>query len=88
MAYNDIVNMAHDNDLRLRIVAAAAQEQDLNPGHWTDLNLWHVVSAPRWAEAYAYAKASSNERPGYDEAVITDTMILAAVQARVDATAG
>ena len=85
MSYNDIAAMAHDASLRARLIAAAAQEQDSNPGHWVDSNIWNLVAAPGWADAYGYALASNHEKPGYDEAVISDAMILSAVQARVAA---
>lgn len=87
MSYNDIVAMATDQDLLNRCIAAAAQEGQHEPGpqQWVATYMWHLVSSPGWADAWAYAVNSGNTTPGDDGGVITDGMILSAVQARRDA---
>ena len=82
MSYFDVATMAKDGDLRERIAACAATEgvTSPHPTAWADGHQWQLAAAPGWADAYAYAVLSGNERPGRDEAVITDGMILSAVQ--------
>lgn len=75
MSYWNIAAMAQNIDLQARIFAAGAQEN-------VDVNgkILRVCSAPGWADAWESALAGGHEQPGRDEAVITDEMILAAVQ--------
>lgn len=82
MSYNDIATMAKDGDLRERIAACAAEEgvREPHPTQWADRNQWALAASPGWADAYGYALNTNTERPGKSESVITDTMILAAVQ--------
>lgn len=82
MSYWDISQMAADPDLLARVAACAAQEQD-SPGawQWAVDNMLVLAAQPGWAEAWASAQASGNPAPGRDPGVITDGMILAAVQA-------
>jgi hypothetical protein len=79
--------MATDQDLLNRCIAAAAQEGVWEPGpqQWAAMHIWHLASSPGWADAYDYAVNAGNTEPGKDGAVITDAMILAAVQKRMDA---
>jgi hypothetical protein len=79
--------MQLDLDLRYRITACAAQElaavgnkQAATPQYWVDAHLWQLVVSPGWPEAYSYAVSTNVVRPGWDPGVITDAMILAAVQ--------
>jgi len=81
MSYNDIAALAEDVDLRKRLTACAATEGRKSPSWWVESRIWRLVSQPGWSGAYAYAKAANNTRPGYDEAVITDSQILSGVQA-------
>ena len=85
MSYNDVARMAKDGHLRERIAACASTEgiTDPHPTKWADDNQWYLAGSPGWADAYAYAALSGNEAPGRDEAVVTDGMILSAVQARI-----
>ena len=78
--YWDVALMAQDTDLTRRVQACAAQEQDGNPYTWTADNMLDVCASPGWADAWASALAGGNETPGRDPAVITDGMILSAVQ--------
>lgn len=82
MSYNSIAAAAQDGALRLRIAACIAQEQPGAGKHPTaiaDEIQWRVVSIPTISDAYAYAVNSNNPRPGHDEAVVTDAMLLTAV---------
>ena len=83
MSYWTVSEMALDNDLTRREAAAYAQE----PGAHGDEQTWalanglKLAASPGWDAAYSSALASGIERPGKDESVITDGMILSAVQA-------
>lgn len=81
MSYWDIALMAGDNQLTQREAAAAAQEQDGDPMTWALANGMKLAASPGWADAWASALASGNTEPGKDPGVITDGMILSAVQA-------
>ncbi len=91
MAYTDIVEMATNATLRTRFAAAAAAEGEDDPSRWAADNAWHLAASPGWADAWAYAEdtATVNQNPdtGMRNDVITDGMILSAVQARQAALA-
>jgi hypothetical protein len=90
MAYSDIAALTRDADFQARIMACYAVEtlnrDDLvpTPEAWTFANLWELAAQPGFGDAYAYAIANHPDdptyRPGNDPAVITDGMILGAVQ--------
>ena len=81
MGYWDIAQMSADVDLTSRVAACAAQEGVPDPRQWAADNVLLLAAEPGWADAWASAVAAGNEQPGRDPAVITDGMILAAVQA-------
>lgn len=82
MSYWDVSIMAGDSDLTARETACAATENvAADPAQWVYDHRWQLAGQPGWSDAWASAVASGNERPGRDEAVITDGQILAAVQA-------
>ena len=81
MSYWDIAQMSADPDLTSRVAAAAAQEGAADPRNWAADNMLTLAASPGWGEAWASAVAGGNEQPGRDPAVITDGMILSAVQA-------
>jgi hypothetical protein len=81
MAYTDIAQLHSDNDFIFRTQACVATEGELEPEQWVSEHIWEMAAAPGFGDAYAYAVASENPRPGNDPAVITDGMILGAVQA-------
>jgi len=85
MSYNAQAQLSQDGDFRNRIAACAAVETDneIQATAWADKNIWQVSAAPGFADAYASALAGDVERPGADEAVITDGQILSAVQALI-----
>lgn len=92
MSYATLTAQSRDPDLSDRVVAAGVQEahegtnQDTafaaevraSAMRATDL-VWPVCLATE--DEYASALAAGVERPGLDEAVITDQAILSAVQA-------
>lgn len=83
MTYNAIAAAAQDQHLRMRIAACIAQEtpgRSEHPITLADQIQWRVVAAPGLADAYSYAVLTEIAEPGKDESVITDAMLLAAVQ--------
>jgi hypothetical protein len=88
MSYNAVVSMANSNSLRMRIVAAAAEQNVVNPQQWAQDNLWHVVASPGWAEKWRYAleTLTINQNPdlGARDDVISDGDLLAVVQGMVN----
>ena len=86
MSYWLIAQAARDTSLRLRIAACIAQEggagDTLQTGAMAraDAIQWQCCGEPGWGEAWASASQSARPDPGSDESVITDHMILAAVQ--------
>lgn len=86
MSYNTIAKIAQDGALRHRIMACIAQEDPAaHASMWADAHMWRLAASPGWAAAWASAEAGSVPDPGGNEGVITDGMILAAVQAVLNA---
>lgn len=81
MSYWDVATMAGNSDLTLRVQACAATENIDDPYTWAADHMLDLASQPGWSEAWASAVASNNPAPGRDAGVITDGMILSAVQA-------
>lgn len=81
MAYSDIALLANDFDFTQRVTAAVATEGNDNPTQWIQQHYWEVAASPGFGDAYASAIAGGVERPGNDPSVISDPMILSAVQA-------
>jgi hypothetical protein len=87
MAYYDQALLTQDGDFYLRLGACAEVEQDLEPGLvWASTHQASIAAAPGFADAYASALASGVPNPGRDPAVISDQMILSAVQAELAGT--
>lgn len=80
MSYNTVSAMAYDGHLLQRVTACAALEETPSPVQWASERGWQFAAQPGWAAAYASAIATGTTDPGKDEAVITDAMILSAVQ--------
>jgi hypothetical protein len=78
MSYSTINKCAQDPSLYGRLCAAAAAEGDVSKAGQV---LWPVAASSDIEAAYASALAANNPDPGGDESVITDQMILSAVQA-------
>jgi hypothetical protein len=68
-----------------RVAQAAATEGFSDPDSWTAAHRRTWAASPGWDSAWESAYASHPDdpdyQPGTDEAVITDGMILSAVQA-------
>ena len=84
MSYNTINECANDQAFIGRLTAAAAQEDAVDPIGAAYTLRWPVSTASDIEAAYASALAGGNPNPGGDESVITDGMILSAVQAAWD----
>jgi hypothetical protein len=82
MGYWDVALMAADVDLTRRVAAAYAQEPypQLEPLDWANSKAFTWASSPGWDAAWASALAGGDEQPGRNPGVITDGMILSAVQ--------
>ena len=81
MSYEFYAQIAEDDALRRRIVACAAQEgEGRYAPRWAAEHAWELPAAD-WVAAWASAKAGGMEEPGEDAGVVTDQMILSAVQA-------
>lgn len=78
--YWAIAQMRGDLDLLGRVVACVALEGDRSPEWWAQQHMWQVVARTDWAQAWEYALAAGTSAPGREPAVITDQMILSAVQ--------
>lgn len=84
MSYNTIATIAEDLPLQRRVTACAAVEGETEPETWAQEHRWQMASQPGWDVAWESAAANParpNTPIGADEAVITDSMILSAVQA-------
>lgn len=87
MSYATINACANDADFQGRLTAAAAAEGAADPSGVMMFALrWPVAATSDIEAAYASAVAAENPSPGGDESVITDQMILSAVQAALAAT--
>lgn len=85
MSYNSIREMAASSSLLSRVAAAAAQEGTDSPVAWANSNMWKLAASPGWDDQWDYAKATAtpnvNPDTGARTDVISDSDILAAVQA-------
>lgn len=80
MSYRTQALLARDQHIIERITACAATEDIPNPSQWAWVHQWSFSSQPGWDAAYSSAVTSKVVDPGNSESVITDGMILAAVQ--------
>ena len=81
MSYSTINKCANDAEFQARVTACCAAEGAESPyGASSDI-IWSVATHSDIEAAYASAIANDNPSPGGDESVITDQMILSAVQA-------
>ena len=83
MTYLVHANIVASTSLRQRITACAAQEGATDPPRWVNATIWTLPQAD-WIAAWASMEAAD---PGGDhgtnEAGVTDSMILSAVQPRL-----
>lgn len=83
MSYAGQAALAQDQDFRDRLAACAATQGIQQADKWAADNSWLLSATPGFADSYSYAlEVGEIRRPGLDPGVITDTEILAAVQAR------
>ena len=89
MSYSTQASMSQDPDLHARLAACAAAEgmTDPHPLAWASNHQWQLAASPGWDAAYAHALTTGVQNPGASESVITDGMILAAVQPLILGTA-
>lgn len=82
MAYYDGHLLAQDEDFQARCGFCA----DVEGWGWYSAQeaIRRLAASPGFADAYAYALATGVPNPGRDESVISDAMILSAVQALRD----
>ena len=83
MSYWTISQMSLDSDLTSREAACYAQEvpeTSIDPTRWALDHGMTLAGQPGWVEAYESALAGDVNRPGMNDGVITDGMILSAVQ--------
>lgn len=85
MSFLTIAACVADRDFTDRVTACVAQEGRYPEGVSSPTLFWDVASTSDIEQAYASALAASNPRPGADESVITDGMILSSVQANLPA---
>lgn len=85
MSYTAIAQMQRDPDIRDRVSACVAMEvPNVYPEGWVQEKAWLFATQPDWTVAWDNALSThaneENYRPGHDPLVITDQMILSAVQ--------
>ena len=80
MSYAIIHSMQASPSLRARITACSAQEGKTWAQISEPLYFYKLAAQPGWAAAWASAQANQIADPGADAGVITDGMILSAVQ--------
>lgn len=81
MSYLIQSKLVADASIKDRVIACAAVEGVVNPEAWAHEQRWSLSAQPGWVAAYASAIAGGDTEPGANEGVITDGMILSAVQA-------
>ncbi|QCQ57558.1 hypothetical protein SEA_WARREN_25 [Microbacterium phage Warren] len=91
MTYATVATIRRDADISNRVAACIAVEGTAPyPEQWAAENAWALAAQPGWAAAWDSSIAAHPDdpdfRPGNANDVITDAMILAAVQS-IQATA-
>lgn len=82
MSYQEVVDVYGSQELRMRVTACAATEGVPDPYSFIAQNEWQLAAQPGWAAAWGSAVlAELQGELGSRADVITDAMILAAVQA-------
>ncbi len=80
MSYSSIALMAEDYDLRKRVIACASKEGLKSAEVWSLENIWLLAATPGWDDSWDSALIVGIGRPGNMPNVISDAMILSAVQ--------
>ena len=81
MTYLSQAALVDEVALRRRIVACASISGVDDADSWAHQNMWLFATQPGWESAYETALDNGKPKPGEDQTVISDAMILAAVQA-------
>ncbi|AYQ99479.1 hypothetical protein PBI_JOHANN_23 [Microbacterium phage Johann] len=86
MSYATVATIRRYYDLTNRVAACVAVEGlSIFPEQWASEKAWALAAQPGWAEAWESALVAHKDDeayvPGLDPGVITDGMILSAVQA-------
>lgn len=81
MSYLSQAALVDDVPLRRRIVACASISGVDDADSWTHQNRWRFATQHGWESAYETALRDNKPKPGEDQTVISDAMILSAVQA-------
>lgn len=76
----EVALLQRDQSLHMRLAACAALEHRPDPDQWAWDSSWALAAQPGWGGKWAEAIAAGNPDPGRDPAVITDGMILSAIQ--------
>ena len=79
--YISIADLADDRALQRRITACMAQDGVARPEDEAYAARWAIAAQPGWGAAWASAQAAGRPDIGAQPDVISDGMILAAVQA-------
>lgn len=85
MSYRTQALLATDDHLLDRIAACASTQNVNSPRRWAGDRHWEFSAEPGWDASYSYAITAGVPNPGNDEGCITDGMILASVQAMLNA---
>jgi hypothetical protein len=85
VSYATIAKCANDYELSPRVTAALAAEGSTQPQVEVGNFMWPLSAKSDIEAAYASALAANNPHPGGDETVVTDGMILSAVQSLMPA---
>jgi hypothetical protein len=84
MSYATQSTLAADQDFLSRCTACAATQalpEGVEPYSWVQQQRWSLAASPGFDAAYESAIVAGIGRPGWDDSVITDPMILSTVQA-------
>jgi hypothetical protein len=85
MSYKTQAILSQNDQLMMRVSACAATQKVPGPVAWAYDHQWQLAAQPGWDAAYNSAVAANVPSPGNNETVITDSMILSAVQAIIAA---
>lgn len=83
MSFADVAVIHQDPWIRDRVAACVALTGStaVRPEDWVAEHAWQLAKQDGWGAAWEAARLASKDGIGADETVITDAMILAAVQA-------
>lgn len=81
MSYLSQAALVDDVPLRRRMVACASISGVDDADSWAHQTRWRFATQHGWESAYETALDNGKPKPGEDQTVISDAMILSAVQA-------